>query len=189
VIADWSIIVQCHLLVKHGFWRDHISDTMVKYNEEPEELIRYAALIHNSVMTATSTEQWKKSCLVNDAFGTTSWLFQDVSDVAFIVFHRVVRQRHLLRYFSRRFLIEVKLTRCVRTNPNADIHIPLFYCTVHLLWSTGIRNNLTYHIIVSYHYTAFWPYWVFAGGMESTTGYFPPVWDRHRRSGTRDHSF
>jgi hypothetical protein len=20
-IADWSIIVQCHLLVKHGFWR------------------------------------------------------------------------------------------------------------------------------------------------------------------------
>jgi hypothetical protein len=24
-------------------------------NEEPEELIRYAALIHNSVMTATST--------------------------------------------------------------------------------------------------------------------------------------
>jgi hypothetical protein len=26
-------------------------------NEEPEELIRYAALMHNSVMTATSTEQ------------------------------------------------------------------------------------------------------------------------------------
>jgi hypothetical protein len=44
-------------------------------NEEPEELIRYAALIHNSVMTATSTEQWETSCLVNDAFGTTSWLF------------------------------------------------------------------------------------------------------------------
>jgi hypothetical protein len=21
LIADWSIIVQCHLLVKHGFWR------------------------------------------------------------------------------------------------------------------------------------------------------------------------
>jgi hypothetical protein len=29
------------------------------------------------------------SCFVNDAFGTTSWLFQDVSDVTFIVFHRV----------------------------------------------------------------------------------------------------
>jgi hypothetical protein len=56
-------------------------------NEEPGELIRYAALIHNSVMTATSTEQWE----------TTSWFFQDVSDVTFIVFHRVVRQRHLLR--------------------------------------------------------------------------------------------
>jgi hypothetical protein len=62
------------------------------HNEEPEELIRYAALIHNSVMTATSTEQ----CLVNDTIGTTSWLFQDVSDVTFIVFHRDVRQRHLL---------------------------------------------------------------------------------------------
>jgi hypothetical protein len=37
-------------------------------NEEPEELIRYAALIHNSVMTATSTEQCETSCLVNDAF-------------------------------------------------------------------------------------------------------------------------
>jgi hypothetical protein len=46
-------------------------------NEESEELIRYAALIHNSVLTATSTEQWETSCLVNDAFGTTSWLFQD----------------------------------------------------------------------------------------------------------------
>jgi hypothetical protein len=56
-------------------------------NEEPEELIRYE----------TSTEQWETSCIVNDAFGTTSWLFQDVSDVTFIVFHRVVRQRHLLR--------------------------------------------------------------------------------------------
>jgi hypothetical protein len=55
-------------------------------NEEPEQLIRYAALIHNSVMTATSTEQWETSCLVNDAFGMTSWLFQDVSDVTFIVF-------------------------------------------------------------------------------------------------------
>jgi peroxiredoxin len=66
-------------------------------NEEPEELIRYAALIHNSVMTATSTEQWETSCLVNDAFVTTTWLFQDVSDVTFIVFHRVVCQRHLLR--------------------------------------------------------------------------------------------
>jgi hypothetical protein len=66
-------------------------------NKEPEELIRYAALIHNSVMTATSTEQWATSCLVNDAFGTTSWLLQDVSDVTFIVFHRVVLQRHLLR--------------------------------------------------------------------------------------------
>jgi hypothetical protein len=44
-------------------------------NEEPEELIRYAALIHNSVKTATSTEQWETSCLVVDAFGTTSWLF------------------------------------------------------------------------------------------------------------------
>jgi hypothetical protein len=53
-------------------------------NEEPEELIRYAAPIHNSVMT--STEQWETSCLVNDAFGTTSWLFQDVSDITFIVF-------------------------------------------------------------------------------------------------------
>jgi hypothetical protein len=41
-------------------------------------------------MRATSTEQWETSCLVNDAFGTTSWLFQDVSDVTFIVFHRVV---------------------------------------------------------------------------------------------------
>jgi hypothetical protein len=37
-------------------------------NEEPEELIRYAALMHNSVMTATSTEQWETSCHVNDAF-------------------------------------------------------------------------------------------------------------------------
>jgi hypothetical protein len=52
---------------------------------------------YNSVMTATSTEQWETSCLVNDTFGTTSWLFQDVCDVTFIVFHRVVRQRHLLR--------------------------------------------------------------------------------------------
>jgi hypothetical protein len=67
----------------------------IKLNEEPEELIRYAALIHNSVMTATSTEQWETSYLVNDAFGTTSWLFQDVSNVTFIVFHRVVRQHHL----------------------------------------------------------------------------------------------
>jgi hypothetical protein len=66
------------------------------YNEEPAELIRYAALIHNSVMASPSTEQWETSCLVNDAFGTTSWLFQDVSDVTFIVFHRVVHQRHLL---------------------------------------------------------------------------------------------
>jgi hypothetical protein len=48
-------------------------------------------------MTATSTEQWETSCLVNDAFGTTAWLLQDVSDVTFIVFHRVVHQRHLLR--------------------------------------------------------------------------------------------
>jgi hypothetical protein len=31
-------------------------------NEESEELIRYAALIHNSVMTSTSTEQWETSC-------------------------------------------------------------------------------------------------------------------------------
>jgi hypothetical protein len=46
----------------------------------------YAALIHNSVMTATPTEQWETSSLVNDAFGTTSCLFQDVSDVTFIVF-------------------------------------------------------------------------------------------------------
>jgi hypothetical protein len=30
-------------------------------NEEPEELIRYAALMHNSVMPATSTEQWETS--------------------------------------------------------------------------------------------------------------------------------
>jgi hypothetical protein len=37
---------------------------------------------------------------VNDAFGTTSWLFQDISDVTFIVVHRVVRQRHLLHLFS-----------------------------------------------------------------------------------------
>jgi hypothetical protein len=70
-------------------------------HQDNEELIRYAALIHNSVMTATSTEQWETSssffCLVNDAFGTTSWLFPDVCDVTFIVFHRVVRQRHLLR--------------------------------------------------------------------------------------------
>jgi hypothetical protein len=35
-------------------------------NEEPEELIRFTALIHNSVMTATSTERWETSCLVND---------------------------------------------------------------------------------------------------------------------------
>jgi hypothetical protein len=38
-------------------------------NEEPEELIRYAAL---------TTEHWETSCLVNDAFGTTLCLFQDV---------------------------------------------------------------------------------------------------------------
>jgi hypothetical protein len=56
------------------------------FNEKPEELIRYAVLIHNSVMTTTSTEQWETSCLVNDALGTTSWLFQDVIDVTFIVF-------------------------------------------------------------------------------------------------------
>jgi hypothetical protein len=68
-------------------------------NEEPEQLIRYTALIHNSVMT--STEKWETSCLVNDAFGTT-WLFQDVNDVASIVFHHVVGQRHLLRWVSRR---------------------------------------------------------------------------------------
>jgi hypothetical protein len=60
-------------------------------DEEPEELIRYAVLIHNSVRTAiftSSTEQWETSCLVNDAFGTTLMLF---------VFHQVVRRRHLLR--------------------------------------------------------------------------------------------
>jgi hypothetical protein len=74
-----------------------VGDGRAFINEEPEELIRYAALIHNSVMTATSTEQWETSCLVHDAIGTTSWLFQDVSDITFIVFHRVVRQRHLLR--------------------------------------------------------------------------------------------
>jgi hypothetical protein len=39
-------------------------------NEEPVKLIRYAALIHNSVITATSTEQWETVCIVNDAFGT-----------------------------------------------------------------------------------------------------------------------
>jgi hypothetical protein len=56
--------------------------------------------MHNLVMTViftSATEQWETSCLVNDAFGTTSWLFQDVSDVTFIVFQRVVLQRHLLR--------------------------------------------------------------------------------------------
>jgi hypothetical protein len=68
-----------------------------RYNIDVVELIRYVALIHNSVMTATSTEQWETSCLVNNAFGTTSWLFLDISDVTFIVVHRVVRQRHLLR--------------------------------------------------------------------------------------------
>jgi hypothetical protein len=31
------------------------------------------------MMTVTSTAQWEASCLVNDAFGTTSWLFQDVT--------------------------------------------------------------------------------------------------------------
>jgi hypothetical protein len=35
-------------------------------NEELEELIRYAALIHNAVMTATSTEQWETSRILND---------------------------------------------------------------------------------------------------------------------------
>jgi hypothetical protein len=50
------------------------------------------------------------SCLVNDTFGTTTWLFQDVSDVTFIVFHQVVRQCHLLRQFSRRFLIVLGYT-------------------------------------------------------------------------------
>jgi hypothetical protein len=45
----------------------HFARVEVLGNEEPEELIRYAALIHNSVMTATSTEQWETSCLVNDA--------------------------------------------------------------------------------------------------------------------------
>jgi hypothetical protein len=34
-------------------------------DEEPEELIRCPALMHNSVMTAASTEQWEMSCLVN----------------------------------------------------------------------------------------------------------------------------
>jgi hypothetical protein len=92
------------LFCKHviSSWPHRLKDVATGGNEEPEELIRYAALIHNSVLTATSTEQWETSCLVNDAFGTTSWLFQDVSDVTFIVFHlivfhRVVRQRHLLR--------------------------------------------------------------------------------------------
>jgi hypothetical protein len=65
----------------------HFHFTWFRINEEPEELIRYAVLIHNSVMTRTSTEQWESSCLVNDAFGKTSWLFQDVNDVTFIVFH------------------------------------------------------------------------------------------------------
>jgi hypothetical protein len=31
------------------------NNMMCMDNEEPEELLRYAALIHNSVMTATST--------------------------------------------------------------------------------------------------------------------------------------
>jgi hypothetical protein len=49
---------------------------------------------------------------VNDAFGTTPWLFQDVCDVTFIVFHRVVCQRHLLRKLSRRFLIGEDFPEC-----------------------------------------------------------------------------
>jgi hypothetical protein len=69
-------------------------DSVVQWGTGGTNPIRGA--IHNPVMTATSTEQWDTSCLVYDAFGTTSWLFQDVSDVTFIVFHRVVRQRHLL---------------------------------------------------------------------------------------------
>jgi hypothetical protein len=53
---------------------------MATFNKEPEELIRYSALMHNSVMTATSTEQWETSRLVND--------------VTFIVFHRVCVSFH-----------------------------------------------------------------------------------------------
>jgi hypothetical protein len=66
----------------------------LRIDEELEELIRSTVLIHNVVMTASSTEQWEASCLVNDASGTTSSFFQDVTP--FIVFHRVVHQRHLL---------------------------------------------------------------------------------------------
>jgi hypothetical protein len=92
--------------VKWKFWKDPdlhtqscMNPVLRQSDEELEKLIRYAALMHNLVMTAplALTEQWETSCLVNDAFGTTSWLFQDVSDVTFIVFHRVVRQHHLLR--------------------------------------------------------------------------------------------
>jgi hypothetical protein len=102
------------IFLKFGSGGLHIRIIWPSLNEESEELIRYAALMHNSVMTATSTEQWETSCLVNDAFGTTLWLFQDVSDVTFIVFHRVVRQRHLLRLFSCRFFI---VTGVLSTDP------------------------------------------------------------------------
>jgi hypothetical protein len=94
----WVIFVEySHVFLSGGSLMSSFIGTPCSNNEEPEELIRYAALMHKSVTTATSTEQWETSCLVNDAFGTTSWLFQDVSEVTFIVFHRVVRQRHLLR--------------------------------------------------------------------------------------------
>jgi hypothetical protein len=54
MITDQDV---CYLIVFQDTFTAHFGSNCV-LNEEPEELIRYAALIHNSVMTATSTEQW-----------------------------------------------------------------------------------------------------------------------------------
>jgi hypothetical protein len=74
-----ELSIQCGKVADMWFTKFILMAYGEPINEEPEEPIRYAALIHNSVMTATSTEQRETSCLVNDAFGTTSWLFHDVT--------------------------------------------------------------------------------------------------------------
>jgi hypothetical protein len=59
-----------------------VSEAMQQYGGDKKNISQIewgtgrTNLIHNSAM---STEQWETSCLVNDAFGMTSWPFQDVS--------------------------------------------------------------------------------------------------------------
>jgi hypothetical protein len=91
----------------------HILLSIIQNNEEPKELIWFAALIHNLVMTATSTEQWAGNDIV---------ALSGRSDVTFIVFHRVVHQRHLLPLFSCWFLIGIRVPQLVATGwPNKNI--------------------------------------------------------------------